>query len=113
MSFVHRTSIRSVLTRAVAPLAVVLAVGGVSSQSLAQGNAAPAVKPQATATAPAPAMNIRQIYDRVEGAGYTDIREIEWDDGRYEVRASNAQGQRVKLYVNATTGAVEHTKLKR
>ena len=40
----------------------------------------------------------------------TAIREIEYDDGRYEVKARNAQGQRVKLYVNASSGAIERTR---
>ncbi len=49
----------------------------------------------------------------MEAAGYRDIREIEFDDGRYDVKASNAQGERVKLRVNATTGAVEKTRIRR
>ncbi len=100
----------------VAPLALVLATAGGASLVWAQGNAgqtkAPATSPAAvTATQAAQAMNIRQIYDALEAAGYRDIREIEWDDGRYEAKASNAQGQRVKLYINAHTGAVERTRL--
>lgn len=46
----------------------------------------------------------------MEAAGYRDIREIEYSHGRYEVEARNAQGQRVKLQVNADTGAVERTR---
>ena len=38
------------------------------------------------------------------------IREIEHEHGRYEVKAQNAQGAHVKLYVNATSGAVERTR---
>ena len=48
--------------------------------------------------------------DRVEAAGYRNIREIEHEHGRYEVKAQNAQGAHVKLYVNATSGAVERTR---
>lgn len=55
---------------------------------------------------------IRDVYDRVQAAGYQDMTEIELDDGRYEVKATDAQGQRVKLYVNATTGEIEHVKRK-
>lgn len=65
----------------------------------------------AAAMAPAGAqLTIRDIYDRMEAAGYREIREIEWDDGRYEVRASNAQGERVKLHVNARSGEVERSR---
>lgn len=99
-------------TRVATPLALVLAIGGGASLAVAQGNTAPTAAPVAAAvTTAAPALNLRQIYDRIEAAGYRDIREIEWDDGRYEAKASNAQGQRMKLYVNATSGTIEHAKL--
>lgn len=63
---------------------------------------------QSGATVPAaPQLSIRDIYDRMEAAGYRDMREIEFDKGRYEVKARNTHGERVKLYVNASTGAVE------
>ena len=65
---------------------------------------------QATQTA-APALNIRQIHDRVEAAGYVNIREIELEKyGHYEVKARNAQGDRVKLHVNAQTGEIERNR---
>ncbi|QNP48042.1 PepSY domain-containing protein [Diaphorobacter aerolatus] len=100
--------------RVAAPFAVVLAVGGVASLASAQGSAnqgAPAAS--AASTTARAGLNIRQIYDRIEAAGYRDIVEIEWDDGRYEAKAHNAQGQRVKLYINATSGAVESTQQNR
>lgn len=90
-------------------------VATVASTVLAGG----AVQAQVPATAPAavqaPAaapLTVRDIYDRMDAAGYRDIREIEWDHGRYEVKAGNAQGERVKLYVNATTGAVESSRVR-
>lgn len=94
---------------------VLLAAGIALTWSIAQAQTPAPAAPQAPAaiTAPAPQLTIRDIYDRMEAAGYRDIREIEWDHGRYEVKASNAQGQRVKLYVNATTGAVESTRVRR
>jgi len=92
-----------------------LAAGIALTWSVAQAQPPAPAAPQAPAavTAPAQQLTIRDIYDRVEAAGYRDIREIEWDHGRYEVKASNAQGQRVKLYVNASTGAVESTRIRR
>ena len=71
----------------------------------AQGSA-PALPAPAGASA-APQLSLRDIHDRLEAAGYRDIREIELDRGRYEVKARNPQGERVKLDVNARTGAVE------
>ncbi len=84
-----------------------MALGAAQAQTPA---AAPAPA-SAAATAPAgPQLTIRDIYDRMEAAGYRDIREIEYANGRYEVKARNAQGARVKLYVNATSGAVERSR---
>jgi uncharacterized membrane protein YkoI len=34
------------------------------------------------------------------------VRDLEWDHGRWEVEATDAEGRRVELYVDATTGAV-------
>lgn len=106
-------TVRFFLPAAAAAAALSLALGMAQAQT-PPAPAAPQA-PAATASAPAAAsaLTIRDIYDRVEAAGYRDIREIEWDQGRYEVKASNAQDQRVKLYVNATTGAVESTRVRR
>lgn len=74
---------------------IVLAAGTALTWSIARAQApaptaAPAPAP-AAATAPATApLTLRDIYDRLEAAGYRDIRAIEWDDGRYEAKARNA-----------------------
>lgn len=80
---------------------------------------APAIA-QTTAPAPAAAsapaaqrLTIREIYDRVEAAGYRNQREIEFERGRYVVKATNAQGQSVKLEVNAGSGAIERERVRR
>ncbi|MDR0777563.1 MAG: PepSY domain-containing protein [Azonexus sp.] len=49
-------------------------------------------------------MPITQLIERLEADGYRDIEEIERDDGRYEVRATDRQGVRVKLYLHRQTG---------
>lgn len=90
-------------------LLVAVAAGAALAAGVALAQA-PAPAPAATTTATAPQLTIRDIYDRMEAAGYRDMREIEFSGGRYEVKARNAQGERVKLYVNATTGAVERTR---
>ncbi|MNJ00943.1 hypothetical protein D3C73_1604200 [compost metagenome] len=59
-----------------------------------------------------PQLTIRDVYDRMEAAGYRDLREVEWSDGRYEVKARNAQGARVKLEVDGNTGAVLRSRIK-
>jgi len=93
-----------------------IAASAAMTAGIAQAQAsAPSVAPAASAAAVSPQarLTLRDIYDRMEAAGYRDIREIEWDHGRYEVKADNARGERLKLYVNATTGTVEKTRVRR
>lgn len=90
---------------------IALAAGATLALGIAQAQTAATPPTAAAAAAPAgPQLTIRDIYDRMEAAGLRDIREIEYSSGRYEVKARNAQGQQVKLYVNASTGAVERTR---
>ncbi|WP_284214044.1 PepSY domain-containing protein [Comamonas jiangduensis] len=75
--------------------------------------AAAATAPQAASKVQQPSLNIRQIYDRLDAAGYRELQEIEWSDGRYEVKGMNAQGERVKLEVDGNTGEVLRSRTKR
>nr|WP_241145094.1 PepSY domain-containing protein [Achromobacter xylosoxidans] len=77
------------------------------------------VTPAPAATAPvqaAPAaqiLTVRQVYDTLTAAGYRNITEIELEHHRgYDVKADNPQGQRVKLRVDAQTGAVLRSRIK-
>lgn len=87
-----------------------LAAAAAAALSLGVAHAQSAGAPQPAAAAPAPLLNIGDIYDRVVQAGYQDVRQIEFDDGRYEVDARDAQGQRVELHMNAKTGEIERSK---
>lgn len=79
-----------------------------------------AVHAQATAPAPtapaavspaAPMLTIRQVYDKMEAAGYRNISEIERSSKHgYEVKAYDPQGQRVKLRVDPQSGAVTRSR---
>jgi hypothetical protein len=94
-------------------LFVVLATGSAIAMGVAQAQS-PTPRQAAVATAPAgPQLTIRDVYDRMEAAGYRDMREIEYSrkHKRYEVKGYDAQGVRVKLYVNADTGAVERSRV--
>ena len=106
----------SLLRQAAAPLTALALTVMLGTAAQAQGaptaSAASAAAPVAAAT-PAPALTIRQIYDRLDAAGYRDLREIEWDHGHYEVKARDAQGARVKLDVDGQTGAVLRSRTKR
>lgn len=45
-----------------------------------------------------------KLIERLEAAGYRDIEKIERERGRYEVRATDRQGARVKLYLHPQSG---------
>ena len=47
---------------------------------------------------------MEQVLTQLKADGYGEIYEIERESGRYEVKAKNADGQRVELYVDAQTG---------
>jgi len=50
-------------------------------------------------------LSISQIDQRLSAQGFR-VFEIEWDDGKYEVTALNAQNQCRELDVNPRTGEV-------
>lgn len=94
------------------------AVGGTPALAQTAPQPAPAT-PAPAATAPvqaAPAaqiLTVRQVYDTLTAAGYRNITEIELEHHRgYDVKADNPQGQRVKLRVDAQTGAVLRSRIK-
>ncbi len=52
------------------------------------------------------ALTIAQVSERLTQQGFRDITRIERERSCYEVRAVDANGRRVRLEVNAATGAV-------
>ena len=88
----------------------IIGAGAAIAPAFAQ-NAAPA----ATSTAPVQSnwMSIKDVLNKLEAAGYRDFREVERDDNRYEVKATDPQGQRVELDVDPVTGDVLKTEVKR
>ncbi len=53
-------------------------------------------------------MSPAEIVRAVEAAGYTNVRDIEFDDGRWEMEATSPAGAPVDLEVDAKTGKVLH-----
>ncbi len=51
-------------------------------------------------------LSIPQVHDKLVAAGYRNIEKIERERGNYEVKATDRDGRRVKLYVNPQTGDV-------
>lgn len=94
-----------------------LAALAIGACALVAGTAAHAQAAAPAATAPAavapaaPMLTIRQVYDKMEAAGYRNISEIERSSKHgYEVKAYDPQGQRVKLYVDPQSGAVTRSR---
>jgi hypothetical protein len=60
-------------------------------------------------TSPAqPELTLSQIESRLSGQGYR-VFEIERDDGRYEVKARDAQGRCLELDVDRRSGEILHS----
>jgi len=65
--------------------------------------------PRGSSSAPAGLLSAAEIRAALEAAGYTQIRDLEYDDdGYWEADARNTQGQRVELRIDPRTGAVLH-----
>ena len=91
-----------------------LLLGPVFAQQAATPASPPAVEPAASAaTTPAPAtLTLRQVLDKLEAAGYQHFQKIEQERTYFEVEATNPQGQRVELDVDAVTGEILKTEVK-
>lgn len=50
-------------------------------------------------------MSVAEVATAVTEAGY-EVREVERDDGCYDIKAIDAQGQRLDLDVNPATGEI-------
>ena len=111
----HQTTIRRFLVTTAAATALAGGLWAGMAQAQQPASRMPATTaPAAPSMAPQGAqLTVGDIYQRMQAAGMHAIREIDWDKGRYEVKARNAQGEPVKLYVNGTTGAIEHTRTHR
>jgi len=88
-----------------------LAAGAAAQAQTAAPAPAPAQAAQTAPAAAAPMLTIRQVYDKMEAAGYRNISEIERSSKHgYEVKAYDPQGQRVKLRVDPQSGAVTRSR---
>jgi len=51
-------------------------------------------------------LTMLQAAQRVQAAGYNNIYDVEFDDGRYEFKAYDENTRKVKLNVNPSTGRI-------
>ena len=89
--------------------AAALLVAGIAVAAHAQQAQPQQAPAQQAAVEPLP---MRTILDQVEAQGYRDIREIERDKNHYEVKATDAEGRRVELELDAQTGKILKTERK-
>lgn len=96
-------------TRLIATLAL---TGGLFA---AGATLVPALAQNAPVPAPAQVagMSMQALQEKLTAAGYRDFEKIERKRDRYEVKATDTNGQRVELYVDAVTGDVRKTEVKR
>jgi uncharacterized membrane protein YkoI len=77
-----------------------LAIAMIGFVAIAAGWPAEAQSPQAQA------ISIEQATKIAREAGLVVIREIELDDGRWEIEGRNQAGERRELKIDATSGKV-------
>jgi len=53
---------------------------------------------------------VQRVKQSLEGKGYSDVHDLEIDDGRYEVDARNAEGHPVDLELDMKTLEILHEK---
>lgn len=61
---------------------------------------------QDAASTAAPGMTEPQVRAALEAKGYTSVNDVEFEDGMWKADARSADGQRVDLKIDATTGEV-------
>lgn len=86
--------------------------GFLAAALLAAGLATAAYAQQTPQTAAADTLSVRAVLDKVEAQGYRDISEVEREHDRYEVKATDADGRRVKIKLDARTGEIVKTERK-
>lgn len=92
------------------PLGSILAGSVLIAPALAEDTATVAsTQPPAAQVTP---LTIRQVYDKVEAAGFSDIIEIERESDVFEVKAIDPQGKKAKLKVDLVTGEILKTESK-
>lgn len=67
----------------------------------------------ATSQSQAQWLSVEQVLNKVQAAGYRDVEEIERDDGKYQVKATDAEGRRVELKLDPVSGEILKTEVKR
>ncbi|MDP3440684.1 MAG: PepSY domain-containing protein [Azonexus sp.] len=90
---------RTTLLYSLALVSVLVATGITIAPSLAEESSAAQVSERQW-------LSIPQIHEKLVAAGYRNIEKIEREHGSYEARATDSNGQRIKLHVNPQNGEI-------
>lgn len=90
----------------------ILAGGAVLIPALAQNGTGSTLGTAAT-TGQDGWLTLHEVQLKLEALGYRELTKIEREDDKYEVKATDPQGQRVEIDVDPVTGAVLDTEVKR
>lgn len=96
--------------RATTLIATLLVSGGIIA---AGASVLPAFAQSSAATTQAGWMSLQEVQAKLEAGGYRDFEKIEREKDKYEVKATDMQGQRVELDVDPMTGEILKTEIKR
>lgn len=91
---------------AVATVFLAIGVGSVANAQQRPVTSAPSAA-KAVDSSSTSKLSIEAVIARVKAEGFTDIEEVELEDGNWEVCAKDANGKEVEIEVNAATGALE------
>ena len=86
--------------------------GGSHGASINNKEAQMVNPPAAIQNAPEPYLTEQEITQILESQGYTEIKKIELEKGKYEVKARDADGRRVEIYADPRTGEILKSKYK-
>ncbi|MDX9886962.1 PepSY domain-containing protein [Thauera sp.] len=91
--------------------AAIFGAGAVLVPAIAQQTGA-VPTPAAATTQPA-GLSLQEVLAKLEAAGYRNFEEAERERNKYEVKAIDPEGRRVEVDVDAMSGEILKTELKR
>lgn len=98
-------------TAIVTSVAVALVGSALASDDRREMSSRDGSAPADTSATTAPWLDMNELVSRLQAQGYRDVRDIERENGRYEVEGKNADGRSVELYVDSRTGGVLRSEL--
>jgi len=77
-----------------------------ANEAAAEANEAATEAAKETNEAEESSVTAQFLFDQLTAAGYTDIEDIEFDDGFWTAEAKDAKGQKVELKLSDVDGSI-------